>query len=128
MIFCFYYGYIVLENKSFYITIYFLSIQIFFFVNLSSNFFAIKITDNVLDRKTSWDQFRTQPFARMFLCFIFWYFYIDSNFKSRIFFIISHSKINISAGTYINKPRFDCVMVCIIVFIITAYLSIYIYW
>ena len=128
MLFCFYYGYIVLENKSFYITIYFSLIQFFFFVNLSSNFFAIKITDNVLDRKTSWDQFRTQPFAKMFLCFIFWYFYIDSNFKFRIFLIICHSKINISAGTYINRPRFDCVMVSIIVFIITAYLSIYIYW
>ena len=128
MLFGFYYGYIVLENNSFYVAICFLSIQIFFFVNLSSNFFTIKITDNVLDRKTTWDQFRTQPFAKMFLCFIFRYFYISSNFKSRIFFIISHTKINISARTYTDRPLFDCVMVCIIVFFITAYLSMSIFF
>ena len=97
----------------------------FSFTKCSSNFIYFKITNNMNSSfsffhrasvltviKTSSDQLGTQPFTKMFL-----YSNKITNFKIRTFFIIFFIKVIIYVWVYINGLRFNCAMLCIIIFI-----------
>ena len=121
------------ENNSFYITISFLSIKLLkellqpfhlthsllrFFLNslLNSKLFLICLLESLF----------IKPFYNLcpinyfyYICsrhivfnfcknvVLFWYSYMFTNFRFRIFFIILFIKINICAWFYINRLRFN---------------------
>ena len=67
----------------------------FFFIKRSINFFTVKITNKICSRHSMFNFFNYSSFFRpiwnVIYCkntFLFWYFYIVTNFKFRISFFI----------------------------------------
>ena len=62
--------------------------------------------------------------------FIFWYSYMITNFKFRVFLIIFLIKVKIYASIYISSFHFDYAMICIVVFINYTiwFINIHIFW
>ena len=87
----------------------------FILVKRSNNFFSIKIINNTCPRYIILTFLITKIFwptcsvtFRKYI-FIFWY--------SRIFIIDFFTRVNLCVWLYINKFHFNCVIICIIVFI-----------
>ena len=61
---------------------------------------------------------------------VFWYSYIITNFKFRIFIINLFTKVNICIIFNSSRFRFDCAMICYVVFIhyIIWFINIHTFW
>ena len=89
----------------------------FFFIKCRNRFFSVKITNNICPRNSIINFFNIKNFFRsiwnLTFCknvFMFWNFYMVTNIKFRIFFIVLVIEINICAWLYINRIHFYCAM------------------
>ena len=101
-----------------------------------NNFFAIRIANNICPRNNIFNFFYHKNFARSIwhvtFCknvVVFQYFYMITNFKFKIFFIILFIKVNVSARLYINIYSFILIVLrylWLYLLTISSNLSIYI--
>ena len=92
----------------------------FFFVKCSNNYFVVKITNNIYPRNSFLNFFNHKnffrPISKITFCknvLKFWYSYMITNFKFRIFLIIFFIKVNICALLYINRLMYYDICYCI---------------
>ena len=102
-----------------------------FFISLLtlSSLFRSSISNfNCFDQKKFFRQILELIFWNIF--FIFWYYYLVTNFISRTFALTFYTKVNISVWLYINRLDFNGSMICIIVFVnyFSWIINVHIFW